>query len=404
MSTPPDSPRSFRRCAPRALGTRRAGRAPPAAKSAAVLLVASACGPEAVSEWDPRQIEAQIPVVVAALEAGDPAEALAELDRLAAAGTAPVGSDHYRGMALADLDRPAEALAAFEAELRTHPGNGRAHGLAADALLELGRVDEALAHIEQGRLLATDFPYFLVVAGRAALQGDDDQLALSAFQTYLTADATSPLAAEAHYALSQIMSRRGDAESTAYHAARSEHIQRVHQYLNLYRSRLDEDPDDAEAALAVAMAHIDLYRDISQEMRLLEVAEGALGTVLRLAPNNDTALLNLGYIRTVQGRDEDALALYVRAAESNPGRVGPRLNAGLSSRFLGRHEDAVRWFEAGLACETEPQEKERLLYELARSQVDAGRQEAAMATYEAFLALPPQDPRDAAARLAALGG
>ena len=64
MSTPPDSSRSFRRCAPRAHDTRRA---PLAALLAAVLVVASACGPEAVSEWDPRQIEAQMGQIVAHL-------------------------------------------------------------------------------------------------------------------------------------------------------------------------------------------------------------------------------------------------------------------------------------------------------------------------------------------------
>jgi len=367
-------------------------------------LLLAACREHAPAMWDPRSIEPSIPEVVAALRRGEAQVALQAIDARLLAGTAPEGCDHYRGLALADLGRSAEALAAFERELVVHPGNGRAHGMAADMLLELGRLDEARAHIEAGRLLATDFPYMVLVAGRVALQSADDALAQDAYSTYLQADRTSAQAAEAHYALSQIAARAGDPARAAEHARTSEYLERVNQYRNHYLQRLADDPADTEAALGLAMIQLDLFREVQPDPHYLALAEEALQEVLAAQPAHATALLDLGFVRSAQGRQEEALALYMQAAAADPGHAGARRNAGLAAAALGRPEEALVWFEQALSVASAPAERGRILYDLARGLEQAGRPAEALSRYRELVATAPGEARDAAERIAALGG
>ncbi len=323
--------------------------AAPAVLVGALLLLAVACGPEPVEPWDPRVIEADIPGVVEAMRGGDPRAALAEIDRLVAEGAAPAGVEHYRGLALADLGRTEDALAAFLAELATHPGNGRAHGMAADALIELGRLEEAQVHVDAGRRLATDFPYLVLVAGRLAYLTDDAPLARNAFETYLSVDAWSPLAAEAHHVLSLLAAARGEADVARDHAGRSDHLERVHQYLNRYRERLAEDPDDTDAALGVAKVFLDLFQHVAPDGDFLGQAEGALARVLEQRPDDVAALFNMGFVRTVQERYDEALAYYAEAAALDDAHAGARLSAGKTLALLGRHEEALPVLEVAAA-------------------------------------------------------
>ena len=370
---------------------------------ALVALLLAGCGEPTIEPYDPRVVEARIPDVIEALRVGDPAAALKHIEGHVKDGESASGLEHYRGLALADLGRVDDALAAFQRELDRNPGNGRAHGMAADLLVEQGRLDEAQVHVDQSRRLASDFPYLLLVAGRLALLKDEDALATNAFQTYLTTDMTSARAAEAHYALSQLASRRGDSPAAEHHAEASEHLERIQQYLNLYLDRLAKDPADAPAALGVGMIHLDLFRSYGMDRRQLERAEAALQACLAIENRNVRALFNMGFVRTVQERNDEALELYGQVMLLDPGHVGARLNAGILARQMGRPADATRWLQEATGG-AEGGERERVLYELAGAYEDQGLNELARETYRTFLDLPPRDPRDAAARLDALQG
>lgn len=368
------------------------------------LLGTLACGPPAVEPFDPRAIEARIPAVIDALRAGRPDAALTTIDHMVAAGTAPEGIEHYRGLAYADMGNAEAALAAFSAELALHPGNGRAHGMAADALIELGRVEEAQAHIDSGRVLATDFPFLVLVAGRAAMETGDAPLARSAFETYLTTDAWSPLSAESHYKLSQLALERDDRDAARMHLERSDHLERIHQYLNRYRERLSEDPRDAVAALGVAKIFLDLYRTVEQDPQFLADAEGGLRVVLSEEPDNVPALFNMGYLRMVQGQHAEALGFYAAAAERDAAHVGARLNAGMLLRDMGRSQEALPLLTTASRLAESPAERERSLYELGRCQEELELPGPAAESYRELLALPPVGNWDAQERLSQLGG
>jgi tetratricopeptide (TPR) repeat protein len=357
-----------------------------------------------VEPFDPRSIKEQVPTVLDALSAGHPEAALVAIDQLVAAGKAPAGIEYYRGVAYVAMDRTEDALRAFLAELEVNPGNGLAHGLAADALIELGRVEEAQGHIESGRALATDFPYLVLVAGRAAMLSGDAPLARNAFETYLVADTWSPLAAEAHYALSQLALEREDADAARRHMELSDRLERIHQYLNRYRERLVEDPGDTTAALGVAKVFLDLFRSVDPDPRFLVDAEGGLQTVLAIEPGNVAALFNMGFLRMVQGRHEEALEFYAAAAAGDPSHVGTRLNAGMLLREMGRPGDALPLLTQASQLAESAKDRERSLYERGRCQEELDLPGPAAESYRELLALPPQGTWDAEARLKQLDG
>jgi tetratricopeptide (TPR) repeat protein len=371
---------------------------------AAVLLAALACGPSVAEPYDPRSIEGDIPTVLDALRSGRPQAALTAIDQLVTAEMAPPGILHYRGLAYADLGNNEQALESFLAELALHPGNGRAHGMAADALLGLGRVEEAQAHIDSGRLLATDFPFLVLVAGRAARLQGDAPLARNAYETYLSADTWSPLAAEAHYSLAQLAIEQGDQQSARKHQEQSEHLERIHQYLNRYRQRLAEDPGDTTAALGVAKIFLDLYRSVEQEARFLDQAETGLQRVLDSDPENIAALFDMSFLRMVQERYDEALDGYSAVTRLAPLHVGARLNAGMLMRERGRPEEALPLLEQASQLAQEAARLERALYERARCLEEIQRPEEAAQIYRQLLALPPERTWDAQERLQQLGG
>jgi tetratricopeptide (TPR) repeat protein len=363
---------------------------------------APGCAPAEPQAFDPRSIEASMPDVLAALREGDPQRALQALDDLEQTGEAPPGFEHYRGMGLADLGRTEQALAAYEREIVTHPGNGRAHGMAAEALLELGRPLEAKAHLAQCRRFARDFPFGALLTGRAALQTDDDRTAAEAFRLYLSVDKLSPRAAEAQHALARIATRAGQSERAAQHEFMSQQLEKINQFGQRYGDRIAADPDDQAARLGLGMIALEIFREIEADGRHLEAAEQHLGAVLAAEPRNLKALLNMGFVRLAQGRPEQALPLYAEVTSLAPDHVAGRLNHGALARQLGRLQEAQVQLDAGLALAREADDIERALYERARLDEDLGRPDEARRTYARFLALPPAQPRDAAQRMARL--
>lgn len=366
-------------------------------------LLALACSEAPAPPYDPSPVGEQLPQVVAALQAGQPDQALARLDALEAP---PEGHQHFRAVALMDAGRPAEALPVLEAELAARPGNGAARLMLAEALLALGRVDEAPPHLEEAARLMPESPYRQLVAGRVALARDDDAGARAAFEAYLRFDPVSVRAAEAHHALGQLATRAGDPQRATAHAERSAHLEQTQQYLNAFRQRLAEDPEDAEAILGVGMVYLDLVETLGPAPELLGQAEAAFKRHVQLVPGAVRAWFNLGYLATLRGDDELAFALYERTLELDPDHVGARLNAGTRALQLGQLERAGTWLTGALELADDDGERVRARLQLGLLAQARGQAREAAEQFRAGLALVPGEPRltRALAALEAGGG
>ncbi len=360
------------------------------------LVLASACSdaPRLVVPFDPAAAEAQLPTVMAALRDRDPGLALAELDRLGAAGGLPDGAETVRGLALLDAGRFDEARAALERELAAHPGDATAHTLLARMLIDEGRLDESAAHLDEARQLAPGLQPALLQSGRLALLRNDDERAQRFYRDALSRDPYGEPAVEAHTALGQIAARRGPeaAADAQAHAETAANLRRLHDYLTSYEARLRQDPADAEASYGVATAYLSLYVNMGGDPRLLQQAEKALAHVLGLTPDDARALYNLGFVRAEQGRLDEALELSRRAVASNDGYSPAHLNLGLLLTRLGRADDALAEFERALEVAQAPEDALRARFELVRCLAARSQPDDWSRALQAGASLLDQDP------------
>ncbi len=360
----------------------------------ALLTLLGACGdgPSLVLPYDPTPVGASIPSVLAALRDGEPERALTELDRLERTGVLPDGALHYRALALSDAGRTDDALTAWDRELETNPGNARAHTFLAELLIELGRLDEAGAHLDQARTHAPDLPALALVSGQYALLRLDDEAAGRHYRDYLTSDPFSPHAAAAHSALAQLAARRGEQPVAEAHSRAAEQLEEVHRALNRFRQVLAEDPRDVNARFGVAAAYLSLYEHLTSDPQLLAQAEGALLGVLDIDPDNPRALFNMGFVRTMEGQDVEATEYYERTLEVDPGHMDARLNLARLLLRGGEQDRPVELLEQVALEATDPLPAARahaVLGELLAESDPA----AARRHLERYLELFPEDPQ-----------
>ncbi|MGQ0553646.1 MAG: tetratricopeptide repeat protein [Planctomycetota bacterium] len=359
-----------------------------------------ACGDEAprlFTPYDPKSAGEQMPAVIEALAAGQAEGALQLLDELERTGQLPAGAGHYRALALSDLGRLELAELAWLEELRAHPGNGFGHALYARQLLEAGRLEKAAEHLSKARQYAPSFPLSLLLAGRLALLQDEDEVAQRAFRDYLQLDPFGPLAAEAHHGLSQVAAGRG-AEGAA-EAQRQQELGRelsaLHGFLESYRARLRNDPQDWEAAYGVGTAYLNLYTRRGADPALLAQAESALLHVVSQRPEHAKALDNLGFVRAEQRRLPEALEFFRRAVSADPDYHPARINYGRMLSQQGDRERGVLELERALEHATDPGDLARAHLLLVRIYDEWGDPLIALRAIphlRALLAARPDDP------------
>lgn len=327
--------------------------------------------------YDPAGMAPSIPDVITALEAGDPEGALALIEVHRVSGTAPEGVGHFEGLALMDAGRSADAAEVLEREIEARPGNGMAHLILAEALLDLGRLDEAVPRLESAHRFLPALPYTDLVTARVAMAQNDDRTAAEAFTRYLAADRTSPRAAEAHHGLGQLARGAGHPDVADRHDELSGLIERAHQVLNSQRQRLARDPQDATAALGVGMVYLSLHNDVAPSGELLDRAASAFQACVASDPENVRALFNLGFIAMVRGQDDRALAWWQRTLDVQPDHVGALLNSGSLAAQQGNAELAVNRLETALSHAESSSDRFRAHQELEAILRDMGLAERA---------------------------
>ncbi|WP_156339265.1 O-antigen ligase family protein [Chondromyces crocatus] len=128
----------------------------PAARSAMI---------ERAVRLDPWNGEARLALGLARLEEGDAAGALGVLE-CSRALLANVGTDVAIGNAHLELDAPAAAVSAYRRALRHHPGSLRAHANLVEALVRVGKLDDAEVHLDAARSISPGHPRMLAITER----------------------------------------------------------------------------------------------------------------------------------------------------------------------------------------------------------------------------------------------
>jgi tetratricopeptide (TPR) repeat protein len=226
-----------------------------------------------------------------------------------------------QGLALASLQRFAEAIESYDRSLALRPGNAEVHYNRGNALLALGRPQAALEAFDRAVRARPDHVQALCNRGAALteLGRNDDALA-----SYDRALAIAPDFGEA-------LSNRGNALRA---------LKRFDDALASYERALTIRPDDA---IALFNRGTTLH-----ELKRFDLALASYDRALALRPDHVEALLNRGDALHKLGQLDDALASYNQALDTRPDYAEALSNRGNVLKALRRFDDALASYDAAV--------------------------------------------------------
>jgi tetratricopeptide (TPR) repeat protein len=226
-----------------------------------------------------------------------------------------------RGLALAGLQRFAEAIASYDRALSLRPGEAEVLYNRGNALVALGRLYDALEAYERALLARPDHAEALCNRGATFAALGRDAEALASYDRVL---AKRPDHAEA-------LSNRGNALKA---------LGRLDDALASYDRALTARPDDAQALF---------NRGVTlHELKRFDLALASYDRALAARPDHAEALSNRGDALRELGRLEEALASYDRALAARPVYAEALSNRGNVLKALRRFDDALASYDAAL--------------------------------------------------------
>jgi tetratricopeptide (TPR) repeat protein len=240
------------------------------------------------------------------------------------------GSAYYNlGVALSDLKRHDEAIAAYKKAIAIEPRATRFNGLG-NVYRDLGRHDEAIAEFQR------------------AIQLD-------------------PKFAAPHNGLGNVYRALG----------------RHEEAIAAYQRAIQLDPQDAYPHHGLG----NVYRDLGRH----EEAIAAYQRAIQLDPQYAYPHNGLGIVYRDLGRHEEAIAAYQRAIELDPQYAYPHNGLGIVYRDLGRHEEAIAAYQRAIELDPESESAAFAHNNLADVYIVLGRFEEARQALAKRLRLKPDN-------------
>ena len=284
-------------------------------------------GRAASAERQLRALEAQSPgevnclwlLGIALLDQDKVGESIATLERVLAAAPEFANARVDLARAYRRDGRPEKAREEVRRVLQTMPHHHLAWLAYGDALVDLGKYEEARVAFDRARL--TDPQRTRIEAATAALVADERRKAEELFREILREDPSHVAALCGLAALSLAADRAHDAERLLHHALKQS------AYIPL-------------AYRGLAPALVQLGR--------LNEAEAATRHLEKIEPKSPQTWVTIAAVATRLMRQEQALEAYERAAQLMPEEVGLRMSAGHVQKTLGRRSDSEASYKAAL--------------------------------------------------------
>lgn len=273
---------------------------------------------------NPQQAQ-RLTQAVELLRMGKLAEANGICQTLLAADPADGEAAHLLGFTALRLERPADALAAFDRAVALQPRNPELFNNRGNSLKALGRPEDALASYRRALALAPDYVEALNNAGLALHE-----------------------------------------------------LQRPAEALAFYDKALALRPD-----YLIALAN---RGDALKALGRLEDALASYDAALKIQPNIWPVLNNRGNLLRILGRHEEALASLERALQVRPGDAQALNNRGAVHKAMMRYEAAVDDYNAALAARPDFAEA---LSNRGVALEALGRLDEALESYDQALVLQP---------------
>jgi tetratricopeptide (TPR) repeat protein len=269
---------------------------------------------------------------------------------------------HYNlGSALLQAGRLQDAIRHNEQALQINPNLAEAHCNLGSALLQAGRLQDAIRHNEQALQINPNLAEAHCNLGNALLQGGRVQDAIGHYEQAVR---IKPDYAEPHYNLGNALLQAG----------------RLPDAISRFEQVLQIRPDYAEA-------HNNLGNALLQAGRRQD-AIGHYEQAVRIKPDYADAHYNLGNALLQAGRLQDAISRYEQALQIRPDYTEAQLNLGVALLQLGRSQEAIRHFEQALRIKPDNADAH---YDLGLALLQAGKLEDAIGHFERGLGIAPDD-------------
>ena len=228
------------------------------------------------------------------------------------------------GEALVEQGRVDEAMVHFQQALQIRPGYAETYYNLGNALLQQGRVNEAIGHFQQALQIRPDYADAHFNLGVAQVrQGNVDE-AIAHFQKALQ---IQPDDTQARLALGNALLQQGH----------------VGDALDHFQKAVQVEPDNLEAQVALGSALLQLGQ-VGEAITYFRKA-------LQIEPRNAEAQCDLGAALFRQGNVDDAIAHFQKALEINPGIAEAHLNLGSAFVKKGEVNEAIAHFQKALTIE-----------------------------------------------------
>jgi tetratricopeptide (TPR) repeat protein len=323
---------------------------------------------KAIETWRPAQAEFYFEMANAYWKTGQARMALPYYEEaLRRQPRYPAARRNY-AQALIDVGRLTDAVKTLEAAVPgagNHPDAATLNSLGA-LYLSFGRPDQSAQTLRRALAIDSDLPEAYVNLGNALSRLGDQAGAIGALGNAIR---LQPGSAAAHNNLASILHAKGDFGQAKYHFERAIH----------------SDPD-------YAVAHYNFGRALA-EKKLYAEAEAQLSAALRLDPQLAEAAVTLGMVLIQTGQLQPAIESYRQAIRIKPSLTAAHFNLGLALIAQGEKTEAKPHFE--LVIRSAPNDYEAHLH-LGEILLGEGSYESAIINLQAASQSPRPRVRRAA--------
>jgi tetratricopeptide (TPR) repeat protein len=279
--------------------------------------------------------------------------------RTVACASGNASANFSLGNALIQKGRVDEAIAHYQNALRILPGYAQVHNNLGNALLQEGKVDEAISHFQRALENKANYAEARYNLGNAFLQKGKVDEAISHLQKALQ---IRPGFAEAHFNLGNAFLKKGKVDEAISHLQKALQIR----------------PGFAEA-------HFNLGNAFLKKGRVDDaISEYQIN--LQIKPDNADAHVNLGTALLQKGKADDAILHFQKALETKPGLAAAHFNLGNALLKKGRVDEGIAHYQKALEIEADNAEAH---YNLGTALLQKGKTDEAMVHYQSALRINP---------------
>lgn len=253
-----------------------------------------------------------------------------------------------QGLKFLEAGDAAGAEVLLDAYVGRAPGDPDGHNLAAVAKQALGRLSDAVAHLERAAALAPREALFAVNLAAMLSEAQRPDAALAALDAFLTRQPGQIDALLQRVSILHRLRRFDEATAVARMAvAFHRDMARAHHTLGLALIREGQFAD-AAAAFSQAVARDPEAAEswLNRGVALKEAgdpaaAEDSYRRALALTPGDAIVRNNLANVVAAQGRRDEAIGLYRDALARDPGYADAKANLGAALRDAGDMDGAL---------------------------------------------------------------